>query len=381
MFTYLNFEFYGYTLRELIPVAVLLVTFVIQLVYYLRKYGKIATYRQKVSKESPPVSVVVVVEDSLAFVVETLPLLLSQDYEAYEVVVVDYGSSLEVVEALELCALQHPRLRTTRIHADAKYKRRRKLALSVGIKAARYPNVVFTEAQAYPVSPKWLAMMAKGFTVGEVVIGYANIEPQKGLANKLIRCSRLMLSVRYLSSAIRQRAYKGISSNMGFTSRIYFSNKGYNYQKLNTGDDDLFVRQIANRKNTSVVLNPQATIREHFYGGLRTWWSERRYHTYAYRYYPSGVKSGIFTELFSRTLFFASAALCLAWMIPYVWIGAAALLGLRWLAVYYAIVRICLRLGERGLFLAFFLYDLVAPAAEFFLSLSRKLRPSRGVWC
>ena len=376
----MELELYGYTLRELIPAAVLLITFVVQLVFYPGKYGKIATYKQRVSKGKPAVSVVVVLEDSMLFVEETLPLLLEQDYEEYEVVVVDYGSGPEVAEELELCALRYPHLKTTRINVDTKYKRRRKLALTVGIKAARYPNIVFTESYAYPTSPKWLPLMAKGFTTGEVVIGYAGLEPKKGLANKLMRCARLMVSVRYLSAAIRKKAYKGINSNMGFTSRLYFENKGYNYQKFNTGDDDLFIQRIASRQNTAIVLNPQATIREHFYGGLGAWWNERRYNTHTYRHYPSGVKAGIFTELLSRTLFFASSAWCIAGMIPYLWIGAAALLVLRWAAVYYTVFRICLRLGEQGLLFAFFLYDLAAPISESLLSLSRKIRPSKGVW-
>lgn len=376
----MNFEFYGYTLRELIPAVILLITFAVQLVYYLARYAGIATYKQKVSKEKPPVSVIVVLEDNLFFVEETLPLLLRQDYDVYEVVVVDYGSEPETAEALEICAARYPHLKTTRIKVDIKYKRRRKLALSVGIKAASYPNILFTESYAYPTSSKWLPLMAKGFTAGQVVIGYAGIEPKKGLSNKLIRCSRLMVSIRYLSAAIRRKVYKGISTNMGFTSRLYFDNKGYNYQKFNTGDDDLFIQQIARRDNTAVILSPQATVREHFYGGLGAWWNERRYNTHTYPNYPQGIKAGIFTELFTRALFFASAVVCIAWLIPVVWIGAVVALVLRWLAVYYSLFRICLRLGEKGLLFALFLYDLVAPVTEFLLSLSRKIRPSKGVW-
>ncbi|MDL2230733.1 hypothetical protein LJB87_02970, partial [Alistipes sp. OttesenSCG-928-L06] len=71
---------------------------------------------------------------------------------------------------------------------------------------------------------------------------------------------------------------------------------------------------------------------------------------------------------------------CIAAMTPYLWIGAAALVVLRWLAVYYTVVRICLRLGEPGLFVVFFLHDLIAPISECLLSLSRKIRPSQGVW-
>ena len=372
--------FYGYTILELSLAGVLLLTFAVQLYYYLGKYGRIATYKQKVSRERPPVSVVVVLNDSLLFVEETLPLLLEQDYDLFEVVVVDNGSSVEVVEALEIQQARYPHLKCTRINPDPKFKTRRKLALTVGIKAARFPNLIFTETQCVPASEKWLAMMAKGFTTGEVVVGYTGIAPKKGFSNRLIRCARLMVSMRALSSAIRGNAYKAQATNMGFTSKLYFDNRGYNYLNLNVGDDDLFVRKIGNRQNTAVVINPKATVQEEFHGGLGRWWNERRYHTYTFRHYPRGVKAGIFTELFSRLLFFGSAAACLALMIPYVWIGAIVLLVLRWLALYFTLARVCLRLGEKGLFFVFFFYDLISPISETLLSLSRKIRPSQGIW-
>jgi hypothetical protein len=222
--------------------------------------------------------------------------------------------------------------------------------------------------------------MAKGFTVGQVVIGYAGIEPAKGLSNRLIRCSRLMVSVRYLSAAIRRRVYRGIHTNMGFTSKLYFAHKGYNFQRLNTGDDDLFIRRIANRNNTAVIISPKATIREHFSGGLGRWWNERRYSTHTYPYYPAGVRTSVFTELFTRALFFASAAYLLAESAPWLWIGVVALVAVRWAALGFSMLRICLRLGEKGLFPALLLYDLFAPFTEMLLSLSRKIRSSQGVW-
>jgi hypothetical protein len=67
-------------------------------------------------------------------------------------------------------------------------------------------------------------------------------------------------------------------------------------------------------------------------------------------------------------------------MSAYILIGAIALVVIRWAAIWYTLMRICLRLGEKGLFFALFLHDLISPATEFFLSLSRRIRPSQGVW-
>jgi hypothetical protein len=371
----------GYATWEAALAALLVVTFIVQLYYYLGKYGRVATYKQRVSsKVRPEVSVVVVVEDDLVFVQEVLPRLLAQKYDAFEVVVVDYGSGSEVVDTLEVLDALHPHLKTTRINPDNKFKRRRKLALTVGIKAARYPNILFTESFCRPVSDQWLSMMAKGFTTGEVVIGYTGIEPRKGLANRLIRCSRLMTGVRYLSSAVRGNPYKTNTGNMGFTSALYFENRGYNYLNLNVGDNDLFIGKIATKSNTAVVIHPTATVREFFGGRLWDWFNERRYATYTFRYYRRGVRAGIFLELFSRFLFFATAAAFIALQTPWLWIGAAGLIVLRWSAACFTLSRICLRLGEKGLFGVFFIHDLFSPWAEALLSISRRVRPSAGIW-
>lgn len=372
--------FLNFSVIEWALTGILVVTFFIQLSYYLGRYARIPVYRQKVNNQTPPISVVVMIDDNMDYVQETLPRLLAQEYDPFEVVVVDNGSSVEVTELLKSYAFHYPNLKYTRINPDPKYAYRRKFVLTVGIKACSYPNILFTEPNSRPVSEKWLSLMAKGFTTGEVVIGYCGIEPAKGLVNKLIRCSRLMLSVRYLSSAMKGRPYRGICSNMGFTSDLYFKNRGYNFLKLNTGDDDLFIQKIATGDNTSVIVNPNATVRETHYGGLSMWFSERRFYSYAYKYYPLAVKAGIFTELFSRVLFLGAAVAVIAMLIPYVWIAAISMVVLRYTAVFFALSRICARLGEKGIKWAFIIHDFVSPFSETLLSLSRSIRPSRGLW-
>ena len=362
--------------------ATLAVAFLIQLYYYFGPYARIPVYRQKINSKvaAPPVSVVVIIEDDLAFLEETLPKLLQQDYGEYEIVLVDNGSGPEAADMMAALPLHDPRIKTTRINPDPKFPYRRKLILTVGIKACTYPNILLTEADTFPVSDKWLSLMAKGFTDGDVVLGYCGLETRKGFTGRLIRCSRLMMSVRYLSSAMRGRPYRGILNNIGYTSEIYFKNRGYNYLRLNAGDDDLFVQKVADRHNTAIIVNPNATVRQHFSGGWKAWNSERKYYSYAFRFYPFGIKTYIFLELFSRFLFFASAIAVIALQIPYVWWGAAGLILLRYLTVFFTVSRICTRLGEKGLLGAFILHDFLSPLSETLLSLARRMRPSKGLW-
>ena len=233
---------------------------------------------------------------------------------------------------------------------------------------------------SYPTSERWLSLMAKGFIGGNVVIGYCGIEIRKGFANRMIRCNRLATSVRYLAAAIRGRAYRGISHNIGYTKSLYFAHKGFNHLNMNIGDDDLFIQTIATPTNVSIIMNPHATVRQMQYGGLGWWHAMRKTLTYAFRYYPRGIRTSISFELWSRMLFFLTAIAAIILLPPWWKIIPALFLLLRLLIVELKIWRIGKRLGERKLAGTYILYDLTSPLGECFLALSRRLRPNRAVW-
>ncbi|MDD3108381.1 MAG: hypothetical protein PHV49_04125, partial [Alistipes sp.] len=183
--------------------AVLLL-FVLQLRYYLHVYGRLPRFRNNRGVGSqvatPPISVVIVVrENSFYFIEQILPKLLRQQYDAFEVILVDCSYNEEISELLALQRLEHPNLHVTAFKQQLPSAHSTKLALTVGIKAARYEHILFTTPDAVPDSDRWIALMAKGFICGDVVLGYCGIELKKNWSNRWIRCSRLALSMRYLA--------------------------------------------------------------------------------------------------------------------------------------------------------------------------------------
>lgn len=366
-------------------IGTLLILFFIQLYYYLGIYGGLPRFRNNrgISPEAvpPPVSIIVVArENSYYFIENTLPLLLTQQYHQFEVVVVDCSYDDEIYLQLQEMTLRYPHLKLTRINPQPNYDHSTKLALTVGIKAATYERLLFTTIDCYPTSQRWLAIMAKGFIGGDVVLGYCNLEIKKGFANRFIRCNRLATSIRYLAAATRGHAYRGIRHNIGFTKSLYFSHRGYNYLNMNIGEDDLFIQTIVTRHNVSIVMNPHATIRETQYGGLKWWRSIRKIQTYAFRYYPLRARFQTSFELWTRTPLFAVAVIALV-ALPLWWkLLPALVLLLRLLIVELKIWRIGRRLGERKMVGTYILYDLIAPLSECCLALSRRLRPNKAIW-
>lgn len=363
----------------------IVILFLIQLRYHLGIYSKLFRFRNNrgIRQEilPPPVSVVVVVrENSFFFIEHTLPLLMTQQYDAFEVVLVDCSYNDEIGELLRLKHLEYSNLHITRICHQAHCEHSTKLALTVGMKAAQYEHILFTTPDSYPVSDKWLSLMAKGFICGDIVIGYCGIEQKKGLGNRWMRCSRLCSSIRYLTAATRSTAYRGIAQNIGYTKSLYFEHKGFNYLNMNIGEDDLFIQKIATEDNVSVVMHPNATVRQLQCGGLGWWYNVSKYYGHTYRYYSGQAKRFLFGELLCRFLFFAASGAILA-LLPLLWIGIPLLfVCVRLLIVELTMRRIGLRLGEKKVLGIYILFDLWAPIGGFLMTISRIVHPNKTIW-
>jgi glycosyltransferase involved in cell wall biosynthesis len=364
--------------------AALIVLFIIQMRYYLGVFGKLPSFKiasqDDVRTRSGSISVILVMGDDYLWIDNTLPLLLKQDYDLFEVVVVYVGNNNEFAETIEAISVSEPRFRVSRVKQHPLFPISTKMALNIGVKAARYDNIVVTTPDARPVSDRWLSLMAKGFAKSEIVIGYCGIEPSRGLADKIIRSSRMFSSLLYLSAAIRRKPYRGTIHNMGFARDLYFEHKGFGHLNLNLGEDDLFMQQLFAEGNYTVVMHPRATMRRIRWGGLGWWLHECRLRNHAWPFYPFRAKWFVELEAASRLLFFGVAVAAAALMPFEVQMGVAGIVFLRFLAVILQIRRVAKRLGERRLVPFYFLNDLFEPLLSIGVVLSRIVNPIREVW-
>lgn len=364
--------------------ALLIALFVIQMRYYLGLFRRVPSFKigsQEGSRMgSGSISVVLVMGDDYLWIENSLPLLLKQDYDLFEVIVVYVGNNGEFAETIEAVSVSEPRLRVSRVKQHPLFPISTKMALNIGIKAARYDNILVTTPDAHPVSDRWLSLVAKGFSKSEIVIGYCGIEPSKGFADKIIRSSRMFSSLLYLTAAIRRRPYRGTIHTMGFARELYFEHKGFGHLNLNLGEDDLFMQQLFDENNYTIVMHPRATVRQVRWGGLGWWLHECRLRNHAYPFYPLHVKWFIGLEAVSRLLFFATAIATAILMPLEIQIGVAVVACLRFLAVILQMRRVAKRLGERRLMPLYFLNDLFEPLFEIGVVVSRIVKPIREVW-
>lgn len=103
-----------------------------------------------------------------------LPVFLTNTYESgYEVIVVDESSTDETDDVLKLLKQDHPNLYSTFIPKPNPHITRRKLALSLGIKAAKNEWVIITSIDNAPAYEEWLKELSGVIDrTTEAVAGY-----------------------------------------------------------------------------------------------------------------------------------------------------------------------------------------------------------------
>jgi glycosyltransferase involved in cell wall biosynthesis len=204
--------------------------------------------------QKPPVSIIVYARNEYYNLEKNLPVLLSQNYEKYEVIVINDGFTDESDMVLTMLERQYPNLYHTFIPEESKYLSRRKLSLTLGIKAAKYDILFFIEAHCIPMSEDWLSSMVKNYKEGTmIVLGYCAYTFNKGILHKLVGYDNLLSGIQYLSSAISGRPFSGNGRNLSYRKQLFFDNKGYSQSlNLHAGDDDLFVNQTSTSSNTTV---------------------------------------------------------------------------------------------------------------------------------
>jgi glycosyltransferase involved in cell wall biosynthesis len=270
----------------LLALAVLVLAF-----FHLAIFSRLAFRRQEVEPNRDlPISIVVCGRNESVALQQLIPLLLDQDHKEFELIVVNDRSEDDSWEVLQWMKAEHPRLRPVNIQADEKFSYGKKIALGVGVRSAKYPHVVVTDADCLPVGRDWISLMASGFAGDrQIVIGHSPYEHRPGLTNLLERFDGFSKAVQYISFAQAGLPYMGVGRNMAFTSDIFFAAKGqHRHRQLMSGDDDLFINEVARAANTAAVADGRSYMTTRATTDLATWFRRKRRHYTTARFYRFG---------------------------------------------------------------------------------------------
>ncbi len=338
-----------------------LIGFVLIILNYILNYWTLAFFKSShlaTNSNLEPVSVIICAKNEDENLTEFLPKVLQQDYPNFEVIVVNDCSFDNTENVIDEFTQIFPNLKKVTIKEDGYYKHGKKFAVLVGIKAAQYENMVFMDADCYPSSDQWLKEMARGFNKErEVVLGYGAYEKQDTFLNKLIRFDTFMIAVQYLSSALKGKAYMGVGRNLGYKKDLFYRNKGFSsHYHINSGDDDLFVNQVANETNVNACIQQTAFTYSKAKTDFRGWKLQKARHLTTSPFYSSSTKTKIGFNYFSQYLFWLSL-LPLFFSINTA-ILAAGLLLLKVIFQWLVIRKAAIKLNEPDLWAMSFIYEL-----------------------
>jgi len=354
--------FSAYKTVDWILAGILLISFMVQLGYYLLVFLKLPRYKPEEKRHtSRPVSVIICAKNEAANLEHFLPRILEQDYPDFEVVVVNDSSTDHTEELLTNLSDTYRHLRFTTIPANEKFLHGKKLALTIGLKSARHEHVVLTDADCYPASKQWLQLLTSRFSSEKkMVLGYGRYEQKKGLLNLLIRYETVFTAMQYLSYAIKGKAYMGVGRNLAYEKELFFKNKGFaSHYHISSGDDDLFVNETSTKENTSIEFRPGSHTISIPKTSLKSWLKQKKRHLSAGRHYSSSSRMRIAGELISRMLLYASfIALCIITPGAVLALGLLAILLIVKLLVFKLNMR---RLDEKFLLLLLLLFDPILP--------------------
>lgn len=214
-----------------------------------------------------PAAVIVFAHDDFESLEAHLPQVLSQDYPAgYEVIVVNDGDSAEVRDVVEHFMLSHRNLYFTSAPDGARNLSRKKLALTLGIKAAKSMVVVHTTSAARIPSDRWLRTIMRHFDpqgAVDVVLGYASAPAydDRTLGARARSFDSAVDAMGWVAPAVAGHPWRGTEHNLAYRRELFFRNKGFSqHLNLRDGDDDIFVSEIAKGYNTIVELSPESIV-------------------------------------------------------------------------------------------------------------------------
>lgn len=290
-------------LISLIFIFVFLIQAYFYFIYFISfVFKKDQPSNKNLKKEA--VSVVICAHNELGNLKQNLTLFLNQEFEDYEVIVVNDRSEDGSKEWLIKQEQNFPHFKVIHIDKTPTNFNSKKYALTKGIEDALNDIILLSDADCQPVSLHWIDRMSQSFTKSTaIVLGASLYKKKKGFLNQFIRYETLQTALLYLSFAHKKEAYMGLGRNLGYRKSVFLANQGFkDLSPILGGDDDLWVNRHANKENTSICTHPESLIFSNPKEKWSSFFKQKKRHLSVGKYYKTKDKFKLGIFHFSQTL-------------------------------------------------------------------------------
>ena len=209
----------------------------------------------------PPITIILTPHDNAQELAKNLPLYLNQDYPTdFQVIVVAPQNDHETGDVLKHFAA-NPHLYSTFIPESSRYMSKKKLAITLGVKAAKYDWVIMADINCYPTNDNWLQAIARNCKENkELVVGYTRYEEETPAYRQFER----HYIARYIMREYqRNKAYACPFNALAFRKATFLREEGFRGNlKYIRGEYDFMVNKYAKGSNLAFENSPEGTLIE-----------------------------------------------------------------------------------------------------------------------
>lgn len=375
--TQIHNEYLQLSIEKLYYIGLFIFLWIIQFYFYGIRFRWFFKKKTKKSEESIiPFSVVVYAKNELENLQKHLPLWLNQDYEQFEVIVINDCSSDDTYFYLLQMKQQHPQLSYTTISMD-NHHNDRKLAFTLGVKAAQFEWVLFTDATSAPDSNQWIRSYADSLTPSvKMVVGCSNFHfDSNEFSYRWIMADKLFTTVFAVSAATLRNAYCADFLNFAIHKSLIAGQKQFGVFSNFPTEEIQFIASVSHRNSAGNSFT-EGIVTTHQTFSWDWWYLQKKRRSALLALSGRGTTS-LFVESLSRFLYFAVIGLGIyfvllqkSYILPIVMI---TLIVVRKLMVYSLYYRATKRMGISNLTLFLStIYDWFSPIFYFFLYFSRE---------
>lgn len=216
--------------------------------------------KTETAENQPPVSILITAHDNLAELERNLPMFLRQQYAAdYQVIVVCQSTDGETQDFLKRTAAGNPHLYYTYIPESSRYMSRKKLQITLGVKAAKHEWIILTEPNCRPSNDKWLQTMVRQCQdPNHLVLGYVALDEE---TKSVRRFDSIRKAYYVLRRAQQTYGYRSHMPNVAFRKSDFMKEQGYqgNLEYVR-GEYDFLVNKYALCGDTATELDCDAWL-------------------------------------------------------------------------------------------------------------------------
>lgn len=257
-----------------------------------------------------PVSVIIYTKNQVENLPKFIPLIMEQEHSKFEILLINNASSDNTSEVVELFAKKYANLKVLNIKNNEAFWGSKKYALTLGIKASKYDNLLFTDTNSKPVSKQWISEMSKKFTSKKtIVLGYEKYKKENSFLNIFIRFENLLTAMKCFGFSKIGSSYMAFGTNLAYQKSEFFKVNGFiNHMKINVGEGDLFIKDAADKKNTTFCISENSFIQTDSKTSFSKWFIEKKEETLITKKHQFKHRFFLAIFGFSKLLFYVLAA-------------------------------------------------------------------------